>query len=824
MRLMRTLRSVVLAAAMLVAIPSASLADPPSHFDLRDVNGENYVTSVKSQQGGTCWTFGVMASLEGNLLMTGAWAAAGESGEPNLAEYHLDWWNGFNQHNNDDRDPPSGGGLIVHQGGDYLVASAYLTRWEGAVRDIDGQSYEEPPLRSHPSYHYYYARDTEWFVAGADLGNIDTIKNHIMSEGVMGTCMCYNGMFMSNYIHYQPPSDPLDPNHAIAIVGWDDNMVTQAPLPGAWICKNSWGEGWGLDGYFWISFYDKHCCQQPQMGAVSFQNIEPLAYDRIYYRDYHGWRDTLPDCTEAFNAFTAEDDELIRAVSFFVAANNVDYTVKIYDRFEGGELLDELCTQSGTIEYRGFHTIDLDDPVGLTLGQDFYIYLELSVGGQPYDCTSDVPVLLGASYRVIVVSASNPGESYYRSGSTWEDLYDFDDTANFCIKALTTELDMRVTPLDDFRSQGPVGGPFTPESMVYQLENGLAESIEYEVTYDPAATWVTLSGATSGTLDPLETAEVTVEINTNAETLDEGAHVATVCFINITSHIGDTSRRVILAVGEPAVCHEWTLETDPGWATEDEWVFGHPTGGGGQHGGPDPTSGHTGDSVYGYNLNGDYPNNMPERHLTSTPIDCSDLFNVQLKFQRWLGVEQPDFDHAYVRVSNDGDSWITIWANPEEIADDAWVQQEFDIAAVADGQATVYLRWTMGTTDGGWRYCGWNIDDIEIWAHEVVNISDVGDDRRPITTVCFEAARPNPFSPGTVLRYYLPDESTVRLQIFDAQGRCISLLVDEMQKAGRHAVSWNGCSQTGAPLSSGVYFGRLEAGKTVLIRKLILAR
>jgi len=182
------------------------------------------------------------------------------------------------------------------------------------------------------------------------------------------------------------------------------------------------------------------------MGAVSFQDVELKPYNFTYFYDYHGWRDTLTGVTEAFNEFVSNGNESLKAVSFYTATDNVDFLVTAYDRFEGGTLLDERSTVTGTITYKGYHTITLPDPVGFGTNDDFYIYVKLFSGGQPIDRTSEVPVLLGGQDRgTVVKSAAHAGESYYRSGSSWLDLYDYvfsdptwDHTANFCIKGFTT--------------------------------------------------------------------------------------------------------------------------------------------------------------------------------------------------------------------------------------------------------------------------------------------------------------------------------------------------------------------------------------------------
>jgi hypothetical protein len=171
-----------------------------------------------------------------------------------------------------------------------------------------------------------------------------------------------------------------------------------------------------------------------------------------------------------------------------------------------------------------------------------------------------------------------------------------------------------------------------------------------------------------------------------------------------------------ITVGVAALVYDFPLDTDPGWTTTGDWAFGVPTGGSGSSGGPDPTSGFTGTNVYGYNLAGGYPNNMDEETLTTTAIDCTNLTDVRVEFQRWLGVESSTYDHATFQVSTDGGTWNTVWDHSgSSFTDPGWTLQAYDISAFADGQATVFLRWVMGDTDGSVTYCGWNIDDVQIY-------------------------------------------------------------------------------------------------------------
>ncbi len=84
---------------------------------------------------------------------------------------------------------------------------------------------------------------------------------------------------------------------------------------------------------------------------------------------------------------------------------------------------------------------------------------------------------------------------------------------------------------------------------------------------------------------------------------------------------------------------------------------------------------------------------------------------------------------------------------------------------------------------------------------------------------------PNPFNPTTTIRYGLPDESRVTLKIYNALGEeVVTLLQDELQPAGHHAVVWNGRDAQNRQVATGIYVYQFRGGQTSMAKKMILIK
>jgi len=81
---------------------------------------------------------------------------------------------------------------------------------------------------------------------------------------------------------------------------------------------------------------------------------------------------------------------------------------------------------------------------------------------------------------------------------------------------------------------------------------------------------------------------------------------------------------------------------------------------------------------------------------------------------------------------------------------------------------------------------------------------------------------PNPFSPATTIRFGLPADGVVTIQVFDVAGRMVRTLLDERKPAGFHTVAWYGRDDSGERVAPGVYLYRAQFNDKALIRKMIL--
>ncbi len=95
--------------------------------------------------------------------------------------------------------------------------------------------------------------------------------------------------------------------------------------------------------------------------------------------------------------------------------------------------------------------------------------------------------------------------------------------------------------------------------------------------------------------------------------------------------------------------------------------------------------------------------------------------------------------------------------------------------------------------------------------------------RVPRRTQVFQNS-PNPFSRTTSIEYAISKEAAVRLSVYDATGRVVKVLVAENKLAGYYTANWNGTDENGIAAPSGIYFYKLECGRIVESRKMVIVR
>lgn len=375
---------------------------------------ENRMPMLRNQEGtNTCWAFAALSALESSMDedVTEAYSAD-----------HLINQNPF--------------GKCFEDGGSYIVTMAYLLSWKGPVPEsadpFDGESVEE----LQPSVHVQEVRQSE-------PKDYEAIKRFVYLYGGVESALyvdfdeymtesaCYN-QETNSYCYLGEERS----NHDIVIVGWDDdypaeNFIGNVTSDGAFLCQNSWGESFGNEGTFYVSYEDVNIGGY----GVAYSRIDPVTnYDKIYQSDLCGYTAQIgyQQKTAWFaNVYTAEEDISLKAAGFYATGKDTEYEIYVVSKFQDEDSLKQkkfVC--NGYLADAGFYTIDFPEKVMVDAGDDFAVVVKIITANAEYPVAVECPVE-GLSELADVTD----GRGYLSfQGNRWE-YVEATKNYNICLKA-----------------------------------------------------------------------------------------------------------------------------------------------------------------------------------------------------------------------------------------------------------------------------------------------------------------------------------------------------------------------------------------------------
>lgn len=389
----------------------------PSKYDYRT---DGRLSGIKDQgRHSTCWAFASLAALESSLLPEKV---------RDYSEKNMTLNNGYL--------------VSLMSGGDYTMAMSYLAAWQGPILESyeEGYGTYETPTNVEPDVHVQEIQQ----IKGKDLERIKTAV--FLYGGVESSLYMSIGANNLNSYYYNKDTHSYcyvgteRPNHDVVIIGWDDsypksNFNFEPEGDGAFICQNSWGEGFGENGIFYVSYYDSNI----GMHNVVYTKVESNDnYDNIYQSDICGFVGQLGyDAPEAYfsNVYTVKKDENLEAVSFYATDIDTEYEIYFVNGFENEHSFEnKKLIQKGSFSNAGYYTVELEHSIPLEAGTKCAVIVKIKTpnAGRP------IAIEYVAGYETSKVKIDD-GEGYisYR-GKVWERVEETKG-CNICLKMFTTD-------------------------------------------------------------------------------------------------------------------------------------------------------------------------------------------------------------------------------------------------------------------------------------------------------------------------------------------------------------------------------------------------